>query len=136
MEQKNNTEYKVGYKKPPLGIEWKPGQSGNPAGRPRNSLTTLLERYLEADNASEKQQLVEELVKLAKTNQGRGQIPALKEIFERIDGKVADKHLNVNVLVTPESLQVAQERLLNAQEDTKRLLEKYPKQTNNVPSAT
>lgn len=132
MKQTNNTEYKVGYKKPPKGIEWLPGQSGNPAGRPKNSLTTLLERYLEADNASEKQRLVEELVKLAKTNQGRGQIPALKEIFERIDGKVADKHLNVNVLVTPESLQVAQERLLKAQEDTRLLLEKYPRGVTNA----
>lgn len=105
---------------------WQPGQSGNPNGRPKNSLTTLLERYLEADNAVEKQRLVEELVKLAKTNQGRGQIPALKEIFERIDGKVADKHLNLNVSITPESLQEAQERLLNAQKDTQDLLDKYP----------
>lgn len=28
-------EYEVGYKKPPKQTQWKPGQSGNPNGRPR-----------------------------------------------------------------------------------------------------
>jgi hypothetical protein len=29
--------YEVGYGKPPVGTRFKPGQSGNPAGRPRGS---------------------------------------------------------------------------------------------------
>ena len=28
-------EYEVGYKKPPEHSRWKPGQSGNPKGRPK-----------------------------------------------------------------------------------------------------
>ena len=28
-------EYEVGFKKPPKQTQWKPGQSGNPNGRPR-----------------------------------------------------------------------------------------------------
>ena len=30
-----NKEYKVGYKKPPKSCQFKPGQSGNPKGRPK-----------------------------------------------------------------------------------------------------
>ena len=30
-----NAEYEVGYKKPPAHSRWKPGQSGNPRGRPK-----------------------------------------------------------------------------------------------------
>ncbi len=90
-------DYKVGYKKPIP--QWKPGQSGNPKGRPKNSLTSLLQRALDADNEAEKQGIINELIKLAKMTGGRGQSNALKEIFERIDGKVADKHLIQGMIV-------------------------------------
>lgn len=44
---KHNT-YPVGYKRPPQHTKFKPGQSGNPAGRPKGSenKTPLLERLL------------------------------------------------------------------------------------------
>jgi len=29
--------YRVGYRRPPLHSRWKPGQSGNPSGRPRQA---------------------------------------------------------------------------------------------------
>lgn len=32
----NNTERRVGYKSPPTNTKYKPGQSGNPAGRPKD----------------------------------------------------------------------------------------------------
>lgn len=32
-----NREYELGYKKPPKGTQFKPGQSGNPKGRPKGS---------------------------------------------------------------------------------------------------
>ena len=36
-QRKSNDDYKVGYKKPPKYAQWKPGQSGNPKGRPPNN---------------------------------------------------------------------------------------------------
>ena len=36
----NNNEYEVGYGKPPKYTRFKPGQTGNPKGRPKNSKNT------------------------------------------------------------------------------------------------
>ena len=38
----------VGYKKPPKQYQWKPGESGNPAGKPEGavSLTTAIKKRL------------------------------------------------------------------------------------------
>jgi len=33
----NDDEYEVGYRKPPKHAQFKPGQSGNPSGRPKDS---------------------------------------------------------------------------------------------------
>jgi hypothetical protein len=44
----NSATYPVGYKRPPEHTRFRPGQSGNPSGRPRNSknLKTLLHTIL------------------------------------------------------------------------------------------
>jgi hypothetical protein len=41
--------YKVGYKRPPAHSRFRPGESGNPAGRPkgRKNLQTAVREYLE-----------------------------------------------------------------------------------------
>jgi Family of unknown function (DUF5681) len=46
----NDLDNKVGYGKPPKRTQFKPGQSGNPSGRPRgarNFRTDLLEELAE-----------------------------------------------------------------------------------------
>ena len=45
-----SADYEVGYGKPPERTRFRPGQSGNPKGRPRKSknLNTLLEQELES----------------------------------------------------------------------------------------
>ena len=47
-ERLNGTDYAVGYKHPPLHTRFKPGVSGNPSGRPKDSrnLKTLLQAIL------------------------------------------------------------------------------------------
>ncbi len=73
--------------KPP----WQPGESGNPAGRPKTSLTSILREALEQtdkDGKTTKERIIERLVKLADDPRG---LPAIQEILDRIDGKVAQK---------------------------------------------
>lgn len=48
MRKKKGSEFPVGYKKPPRHTRFKPGQSGNPNGRPRkkSTLAESIEREL------------------------------------------------------------------------------------------
>jgi Family of unknown function (DUF5681) len=47
-ERLNGATYEVGYCKPPVHTRFKPGQSGNPTGRPKDSpnLKTLFQKIL------------------------------------------------------------------------------------------
>lgn len=76
-----------------------PGQSGNPKGRPKNefSLTALLRQAMEKDaidgvkipaGKTVAQALVERVVELALTS---NDFRYVKEIWDRMDGKVPDK---------------------------------------------
>ena len=126
LEQVINTDKRLLNLRP----RWKSGESGNPAGRPKSSITSILREKLEQigeDGRSKAEIVADILYEMATSKGSRGQMPALIELLDRIEGKVADKHLNVNVSITPESLQAAQERLLLAQADTKALLEHYSK---------
>lgn len=67
--------------------QFKPGESGNPGGRPAKPLTQrLLARLFESDESMTKE-LVEAWIAKALS----GDIPALREMLDRTEGKVADK---------------------------------------------
>ena len=58
LQGKRKRAYRVGYGRPPKEYQFKPGQSGNPKGRPKNSFKSPLKRMLlelldNADDARE-----------------------------------------------------------------------------------
>ena len=72
-----------------LAPPWKPGQSGNPSGRAKGSLslTAILRKKLAEGDGARAKRLVGAMLDQAED----GEFQHLKEAFERIDGKVSDR---------------------------------------------
>jgi hypothetical protein len=75
---------------------WKKGQSGNPAGRPKNvlSVTAAMKKFLESGTVGKdknKRRAIDALVKALVIQACRGNGKIAKEIWDRIDGKLADE---------------------------------------------
>ena len=74
---------------------WKKGGSGNPKGRPKKAdcLTSLLKTEIEKIDPEDREERThKELIVIATMRLARkGNAAALKEVWERMDGKVKDK---------------------------------------------
>ena len=82
--QGNNRE--VGYKKPPAETRFKPGQSGNPKGRPKSALYSdaLRSKLSEVDETDEHQRTYAEiLAEQAIIKAKSGDIQALNHVADR-----------------------------------------------------
>lgn len=67
---------------------FKPGQSGNPKGRPKgSSITPRLKRIVEENDG----EIADALVKSAIKNALKGDFRFWNAIMERVEGKVADR---------------------------------------------
>ena len=106
-----------------IPTQWKPGQSGNPNGRPKDktSITYWYRKLLEDNEGISAKMIAQEGIRRA----GIGSLPHAIEITDRTDGKVVDKHLAVVVNTTPELLEEAQKRLTGALSDTRELLDEH-----------
>jgi hypothetical protein len=71
------------------GQQWKPGQSGNPGGRSKGSisLTRILRERLKAGDGEKAGEIVASAINKAIEGDARH----LQQIWERVDGKVADR---------------------------------------------
>ena len=83
---------------------WKPGQSGNPNGRPPKglALTDVMREMLEK-NPEIKQEILKKLLAGA----AKGDLAFIKEVLDRIDGKpnvTADIHNTGEVVVVPDEV--------------------------------
>lgn len=88
-------------------MTFKKGQSGNPMGRPKKnpSIVDVLVQRLR-QNQQERKEIVDALIKKAKT----GDMKAITEIMDRVDGRVADlkqleREYPVRIIFIPASQQ-------------------------------
>lgn len=75
-----------------LRTAWKPGQSGNPAGRPKGSLnatTRMVQALLDGDA----EEIVSKAIELAKSGDG----PVLRAVLERIAPARKDAPINLDL---------------------------------------
>ena len=102
-------EYAVGYKKPPVHTQFKPGQSGNPKGRPRRrrrDLATEIQDELRVRitateggrkiRISKREALVKALINKTLT----GDIRAMKLLLEMIHRRNGDEPISWVDIVT------------------------------------
>ena len=84
-------EYRVGFGKPPPG--WQKGQSGNPGGRKKGvpKISSALERILctKPDEVYEPKHKSDVLALQLYDSATKGDTYALREILDRVEGKVA-----------------------------------------------
>lgn len=98
ISEKSAKNYKVGKGKPPLNKSFKPGQSGNPKGRPKK--LPQLDKLL-ADVLGEETKGVtagEAILKALRAKASRGDVKAAELLLDRAYGKVKqeiDQNLNV-----------------------------------------
>ncbi len=73
---------------PPAEYRWKPGQSGNPKGRPKGSgLSDRLREVLDADDGAALDAIVRAVVDAA----AAGDAQFVRMIWERLEGKVSQR---------------------------------------------
>ncbi len=118
-----NGEYDVGYKKPPKANEWKPGQSGNPKGRPKKikDLDKLLDQELSqtiriTDNGQTLPMTKREvLIKTLVNGALKGDRAALKLVFgfmktqHTVEGFVPDDSDHAALMALMEKTQLGEE---------------------------
>ena len=87
-KQGKNRE-KVGKGKPPKETQWKPGQSGNPKGRPKSiTLSEALRAQLGQVMPGEDEKTYAEKIALVLCEEAtKGNVGAAKEIADRTEGK-------------------------------------------------
>jgi hypothetical protein len=68
---------------------FQPGQSGNPNGRPKSSLTSILREQLQKEDPAgpEKQSFAESIVRQVIEKAARGDLRAIELLWSRLEGK-------------------------------------------------
>lgn len=109
----SDDEYDVGYGKPPTHTRFRPGQSGNPRGRPRGSknLATIFDKELSATVAvteggkrrklSKRQVIVKRLIQKAIEGDHRATQTLLKHLETATTANGAAAELNQSNVLDP-----------------------------------
>jgi hypothetical protein len=74
-----------------VGRPFQPGQSGNPSGRPKTKpFRDALQKALQ--EAGDDKDMLKAVAMALVAKATAGDVPAIKEVADRIDGKVAQPH--------------------------------------------
>jgi ribosomal protein L17 len=90
VNQGGNKAEAAGRNSLPVATQWKPGQSGNPAGRPKSlTLSEAYRRELAKVDPHDalKRTFAEVLAEQMIVKASKGDVAALKEIADRVEGK-------------------------------------------------
>jgi hypothetical protein len=107
VRKKKGSEFPAGYKNPPRHTRFKPGQSGNPNGRPRKKVTLAesIERELNTRitvNEGGKQRRITKLDAIAKqqTNKAvNGDLKAAALLMKAIEPRESDTKDNLSPML-------------------------------------
>jgi len=93
---------------PKEDTQFKPGQSGNPSGKPKGAVSLIgeIKRQLKADPS-----ILSDLAKSVIENAKGGNPTALKQLFDRVDGPVPTVIDNLSTLSDDELRAIAEGRV-------------------------
>jgi len=106
-KEDTNPEYSIGYKRPPRHSRFKPGQSGNPHGRPRktDSMEDVLRKELSTriaivkDGKRQRMSMLRAIIKQHLTKAANGDARAAAIIFKAIRAYKPETGDNLSELV-------------------------------------
>ena len=84
----SDSEYEIGYKKPPKDKQWKKGQSGNPNGRPKKEFALIEHiRKIGSLEGEDRKTILEKVVETVYNEALDGNMQAINFLADRVLGK-------------------------------------------------
>jgi len=108
MTKKDDSEYTVGYRKPPRHTQFKPGRSGNPGGRPKKAKRFLevlnkellaVATLVEQSGKRQRVSMLEAILKHCVRNAAKGDLKATALVLNLLKLCQEDGENNLGVLV-------------------------------------
>jgi len=129
LETGKNQDPKPGYGRPPVSTRFRPGQSGNPSGRPIsiiNFINRELKKKVKIDGTGETIKKAEAVAKRLVQMAYNGDVTAIKELIDRTEGKAAQRiELDANIQSTETKINIDIRAQIQLDPEAKAALESF-----------